>query len=328
MAADCLRLLAVLSADHKAGPACQVLQTAALGWLTHMHLRCLLSLFHRYGDNIRSSWSNVLELVLRLDKLDLLPPALEALIDADVWGVGPPGAPSPSKLAPGQLAAAHTTGLEAALGSAAADANDASTAAGAVGVQQGTDAAAAAAAGQQQPGAAAPASPAVSRPLQSARQRRAAAGASGSRGRSGGVGVGGAFLRSVTQLMALQEPEYEAKYATQVSVHKQKVPAVATYTLDQIGCIVWVRCLRLGVVPLYLVWRVLFSVESIHLYPPPINTGRYLADPFLVHDGEWLLTQLHFGGVCRCVGVRSQAAAAASRHIPFSPRVFFCWVRD
>ena len=32
----------------------------------------------------------------------------------------------------------------------------------------------------------------------------------------GGVGVGGAFLRSVTQLIALQEPEYEAKHATQV----------------------------------------------------------------------------------------------------------------
>jgi hypothetical protein len=73
-----------------------------------------------------------------------------------------------------------------------------------------------AAAGQQQQGAVA-AAPEVSRPLQSARQRRAAAGASGSRGRTGGVGVGGAFLRSVTQLIALQEPEYEAKHATQVS---------------------------------------------------------------------------------------------------------------
>lgn len=185
-----------------------------------MHLSFLLSFdLHRYGDNIRSSWSNVLELVLRLDKLDLLPPAVEALIDADVWGVGPPGAPSPTKLAPGQLSAAQTPGLEAAPGSEAADANGASAAAGAAGIQLGTaTAAAAAAAGQQQLGAAGPVSPAVSRPLQSARQRRAAAGASGSRGRSGGVGVGGAFLRSVTQLIALQEPEYEAKYATQVGL--------------------------------------------------------------------------------------------------------------
>jgi hypothetical protein len=192
--------------------------------------------FLRYGDNIRSSWSNVLELVLRLDKLDLLPPALEALIDADVWGVGPPGVPSPSKLAPGQLPAAHTAGLEAAPGSAAADANGASTAAGAVGVQQGTDAAAAAA-GQQQLGAAAPLSPAVSRPLQSARQRRAAVGASGSRGRSGGVGVGGAFLRSVTQLIALQEPEYEAKYATQVSVRQRWQVVVGSYLAGPLRCI-------------------------------------------------------------------------------------------
>lgn len=158
---------------------------------------------HRYGDNIRSSWSNVLELVLRLDKLDLLPPAVEALIDADVWGVGPPGAPSPTKLIPVQLPAAA---------GAPADANG-SSAAGAVQQQQQTLDAAGAGAPQQPPAAG---SPVVSRPLQSARQRRAAAGASGSRGRGGGVGVGGAFLRSVTQLIALQEPEYEAKYATQV----------------------------------------------------------------------------------------------------------------
>lgn len=159
----------------------------------------------RYGDNIRSSWSNMLELVLRLEKLDLLPPALEALIDADVWGVGPPGAPSPTKLTPAQLSAAPGAG-------AAAAANGASAAAAAAAAGAGTPGPATA--GQQQPGAAG--SPAVRRPLQSARQRRAAAGTSGSRGRGGGVG--GGFLRSVTQLIALQEPEYEAKYATQVCV--------------------------------------------------------------------------------------------------------------
>eukprot|EP00775_Hariotina_reticulata_P002968 gene2968-3253_t len=84
-------------------------------------LETLFLIATRYGDCIRSSWSNILELVLRLDKLDLMPPALDALLDSDVWG----------------------------------------------------------------------------------------------RGRTGGV-VGGGFLRSVTQLIALQEPEYEAKYATQV----------------------------------------------------------------------------------------------------------------
>ena len=155
----------------------------------------------------------MLELVLRLEKLDLLPPALEALIDADVWGVGPPGAPSPTKLTPAQLPAAPGTG-------AAAAANGASAAAAAAGADT-PGPAAAAAAGQQQPGTAA-GSLAVRRPLQSARQRRAAAGTSGSRGRGGGVG--GGFLRSVTQLIALQEPEYEAKYATQVcrqAGHKQ-----------------------------------------------------------------------------------------------------------
>jgi hypothetical protein len=160
----------------------------------------------RYGDNIRSSWSNMLELVLRLEKLDLLPPALEALIDADVWGVGPPGAPSPTKLTPAQL--------PAGAGAATAAANGASAAAAGASTP-GPAAAAAAGQQQQQPGVAA-GSPAVSRPLQSARQRRAAAGTSGSRGRGGGVG--GGFLRSVTQLIALQEPEYEAKYATQVCV--------------------------------------------------------------------------------------------------------------
>lgn len=146
----------------------------------------------------------MLELVLRLDKLELLPPALEALIDADVWGVGPPGCPSPAKPANTQAVPALTT---AQPGPAAAAAQaDASTATQAGQAQQ-----------QQQLGAAASSgSIAVSRPLQSARQRRAAAGATGSRSRVGGVGVGGAFLRSVTQLIALQEPEYEAKHATQV----------------------------------------------------------------------------------------------------------------
>jgi len=46
----------------------------------------------RYGDCLRSSWSNILELVLRLDKLDLMPPALDALLDSEVWGVASPGA--------------------------------------------------------------------------------------------------------------------------------------------------------------------------------------------------------------------------------------------
>jgi len=160
---------------------------------------------------------------LRLDKLDLLPPALEALIDTDVWGVGPPGAPSPTKLQPTPAAAAGAAaggqeGAAAAAAGVAAAAADSSNGSSVVPGQQG-----------QQPAAGATAaagSPVVSRPLQSARQRRAAAGATGNRGRGigGGVGVGGAFLRSVTQLIALQEPEYAAKYATQVCTGGERGP--------------------------------------------------------------------------------------------------------
>jgi hypothetical protein len=137
----------------------------------------------RYGDCIRSSWSNVLELVLRLDKLDMLPPALEALLDSDVWGVPAAG--------PDAAAAAAAAGSPPAAGVAAAANGGAAVAADA------------------EEAAASPAG-AVGRPLRTARQRRAA-GASNRRGLGGGVGVGSGFLRSVTQLIALQEPEYEAK---------------------------------------------------------------------------------------------------------------------
>ncbi|WIA18254.1 hypothetical protein OEZ85_009722 [Tetradesmus obliquus] len=139
----------------------------------------------RYGDCIRSSWSNVLELVLRLDKLDILPPALEALLDSDVWGV--PAAGACAAAGPAAAAAAAPAASAAANGSAAAD---------------GADTAAA---------AAAPPGGAVGRPLRTARQRRAAGAGSRRGGLGGGVGVGSGFLRSVTQLIALQEPEYEAK---------------------------------------------------------------------------------------------------------------------
>ncbi|KAF8061912.1 hypothetical protein HT031_004172 [Scenedesmus sp. PABB004] len=100
-------------------------------------LETLCIIATRYGDCVRSSWANVLDLVLRLDRLDLLPPALEALLDTD---------------------------------------------------------------------------------------RRAAAGAS----RRGGGAGGGGFLRSVTQLIALQEPEYEAKAATQA---ERDMEAAALETL-------------------------------------------------------------------------------------------------
>eukprot|EP00878_Enallax_costatus_P015929 GHUV01016699.1.p1 GENE.GHUV01016699.1~~GHUV01016699.1.p1 ORF type:complete len:757 (+),score=260.66 GHUV01016699.1:586-2856(+) len=140
----------------------------------------------RYGDCVRSSWTNVLELVLRLDKLDLLPPALEALLDSDVWGV-------------------PTTG-SAAAAEAAASSQDGPAANGTASARSSDDTATADK-GPASPGGA------VGRPLKSARQRRAAGASSR---RNVGGGVGGGFLRSVTQLIALQEPEYEAKYATEV----------------------------------------------------------------------------------------------------------------
>jgi hypothetical protein len=162
-------------------------------------------MLRRYGDCIRSSWSNVLELVLRLDKLDMLPPALEALLDSDVWGVpaaGPDGAAAAAALASPPPAAAAANGS-------------------AVDASAGDNAASAAAAG-------APAR-AVGRPLKTARQRRAA-GASNRRGLGGGVGVGSGFLRSVTQLIALQEPEYEAK-GSQVSGWRATAPSAAMQLL-------------------------------------------------------------------------------------------------
>jgi hypothetical protein len=137
----------------------------------------------RYGDCLRSSWSNILELVLRLDKLDLMPPALDALLDTDVWGVASPRAAPAGQQQQQQ--------------------------------QDRSAPAAAAAAGGPVTAAVAPPTGAVGRPLRTARQRRSAGSGSSQRGRAGGV-VGGGFLRSVTQLIALQEPEYEAKYATQV----------------------------------------------------------------------------------------------------------------
>lgn len=154
----------------------------------------------RYGDCVRSSWTNVLELVMRLDKLDLLPPSLEALLDSDVWGV-------PAATA---AAGAGTT----AAGADAPPANGTLPSAAATKHNEGTATGAAAAAGEvAEKGPASPGG-AVGRPLRSARQRRAA-GASSRRNLGGGVG--GGFLRSVTQLIALQDPEYEAKYATEVS---------------------------------------------------------------------------------------------------------------
>jgi hypothetical protein len=160
---------------------------------------------------MRSSWANVLELLLRLDKLELLPPGLEALVDADVWGVGAT-AGGVSGAAGGARGSNSSGAKPAAPAAAAAAAAPAAAAADAGSGGQGQQ--------QQQPSAAAAAK--ATRPLRSARQRRAAAGGGGGGGsnargaRGVGVGVGGAFLRSVTQLIALQEPEYEAKYASQV----------------------------------------------------------------------------------------------------------------
>lgn len=146
--------------------------------------------FCRYGDCVRSSWTNVLELVLRLDKLDLLPPAVEALLDLDVWGVPAAGSAAAEAAAPGQ---------------------DGPAANGTSSVRNSDDAVTA------DKGSANPKA-VVGRPLKSARQRRAAGASSR---RNVGGGVGGGFLRSVTQLIALQEPEYEAKYATEVSTNAE-----------------------------------------------------------------------------------------------------------
>lgn len=132
---------------------------------------------HRYGDCVRSSWGAVVDLVLRLERLELLPPALDALMDADVWGVPEAGVSAAADGGGGVAATPPPDGTREPRTSSR---------------------------GSGLPGA-------VGRPLRTPRQRRAAAGAA----RRGGGG-GGGFLRSVTQLIALQEPEFEAKAATQV----------------------------------------------------------------------------------------------------------------
>ena len=114
-----------------------------------------------------------MDLVLRLAKLDLLPPALENLLDSELWG-----AVTPVSEEAGVIVIAASNG------------------------SPGTDVAAAAAGGT---GKAAGGQTLAAR----ARSRRYAASNRSGRGRggAGGGGMGGGFLRSVTQLIALQVRE-------------------------------------------------------------------------------------------------------------------------
>jgi hypothetical protein len=139
---------------------------------------------HRYGDNVRSSWAVVMDLVLRLARLDLLPPSLEHALDHDVWG--PLDSPTP---------AGGYEGSGPGPSDPAAAANGDAAAAAAGGGGDGPSGAAAAAGEGGKGGAAAAAAGATHRARKRSRRYVQTGKASS---KSGGVGTG--FLRSLIML--------------------------------------------------------------------------------------------------------------------------------
>jgi hypothetical protein len=121
-----------------------------------------------------------MDLVLRLARLDLLPPSLEHALDHDVWG---------------PLIDSPTTGDDAAAAAAGAAANGDAAAAAAGG--GGDEAAAAGGEAKGQPSTAAAAAAAAGAPRARKRSRRYVQTGKAS-SKSGGVGTG--FLRSLIML--------------------------------------------------------------------------------------------------------------------------------
>ena len=150
----------------------------------------------RYGDALRTAWADVVDLAVRLAKLDLLPPALEALLQSEVWGGPGDGGGGGGDNAPEAAAAAN--------GSAAGEQQQQQQQQRKQGKEQADH--------QQQQKPQTRRRPRLyGAGARAARQAAAAAGGGGGAGAGGGGG--GGFLLSVSKLIALQEPEYASKAA-------------------------------------------------------------------------------------------------------------------
>jgi hypothetical protein len=87
-------------------------------------------------------------------------------------------------------------------------------------------------------------------------------------------------------------------------------------TLDQSGCTFRGRCLHLGTMPRYLVWRVPFSGVSIQLLPPPQKNLR----PQLAVKSRLHLPATSTAAVAATVNASQSQLTPREPKAPVSPR--------